>query len=219
MADAPFQEKRRARRERRARPRLDSDRRGRHDTIFNLARVAELRDRETGGHVKRIRCIVEVIARRLGHPDPEGLGCDAMLHDVGKLVVPYDILRKPGQLTDEERDVMRAHTVHGQRFLGRRSGMGRAARIARSHHEHWDGSGYPDGLAGDAIPIEARITAAADVLDALVADRCYKQPWSYRQAVNRVRSLRGTVLDPAIVDAVLFADADGSLLAIFHHGM
>jgi putative two-component system response regulator len=93
--------------------------------------------------------------------------------------------------------------------------MDRAARIARSHHEHWDGSGYPDGLAGEAIPLEARITAAADILDALIATRCYKQSWTYDAALQEVLALAGTHLDPGVVQALRLADAQGALRPIF----
>jgi HD-GYP domain-containing protein (c-di-GMP phosphodiesterase class II) len=96
-----------------------------------------------------------------------------------------------------------------------RPSMQRAARIAHAHHECWDGSGYPQGLAGEAIPLEARITAAADVLDALVADRCYKESWSYHQALEEVCSLAGTKLDPAVIEALRRCDADDALGAIF----
>jgi putative two-component system response regulator len=100
-----------------------------------------------------------------------------MLHDVGKLRIPDAILKKPDQFTRSERTMMEAHTIRGQRLLSDRPSMHRAAIIARSHHESWAGSGYPDGLVGEAIPLEARITSAADVLDALIAVRCYKGSW------------------------------------------
>ncbi len=201
--------------ERRAEPRDDPTRRVHHDAIYTLARAAELHDEDTGNHVVRIRLIVERIAKRMGFRDPEALGHDAMLHDVGKLTVPHDILKKPGKLADGERWVMESHTIQGERLLSRRDTMRRASRIARSHHECWDGSGYPDGISGEAIPIEARITSAADVLDALVADRCYKESWSYREALDEVCDLAGTKLDPAVVDAIKKCDEDGTLSDIF----
>jgi len=201
--------------DRRTAPRDDPAERAHHDAIFALARAAELHDADTGNHVIRIRLIVQRIAEHLGMSDARALAYDAMLHDVGKLTIPDDVLKKPGRLTDKQRRSMESHTVRGQRLLSRRPSMSRAACIARSHHECWDGSGYPDGLHREQIPIEARITAAADILDALVADRCYKESWTYRDALRQVCTLAGTKLDPAVVDALKRCDADGSLHDIF----
>ncbi len=201
--------------DRRGAPRGDVSTRAHHDAIYTLARAAELHDEDTGDHVVRIRLIVEQIAKKLGLEDAVELGYDAMLHDVGKLTVPVEVLRKPGALTEKERAAMQAHTIHGERVLSARPSMRRAAGIARSHHECWDGSGYPDGLTGGEIPLEARITAAADVLDALVADRCYKESWSYREALQEVCDLAGTKLDPGIVEALKECDQEGSLRDIF----
>ena len=203
--------------DRRANARTDPAQRTHHDAIYTLARAAELHDEDTGNHVVRIRLIVERLAGQMGFApaDAETLGYDAMLHDVGKLTTPHDVLKKPGRLTDEERGVMESHTIQGERLLSSRPSMRRAARIARSHHECWDGSGYPDALRGDEIPLEARITAAADVLDALVADRCYKESWSYRQALDEVCTLAGTKLDPGVIAALRRCDAAGELRDIF----
>ena len=203
--------------ERRARSRDDDARRAHQDAIFALARVSEVHDEDTGAHVLRIRLIVQQVALRLGlaAEHAEELGYDAMLHDVGKLRVPAGVLKKPDAFTDDERAIMRQHTVRGERMLAGLSTMQRAARIARSHHEHWDGTGYPDGLVGEASPIEARITAAADVLDALIATRCYKQSWSYADAMHEVLALSGTHLDPKVVDAVKQCNAEGALCGIF----
>jgi putative two-component system response regulator len=187
------------------------------DAIYSLARLSEVHDQDTGSHVLRIRSIVEQIALRLGFTsaDAAALGDDAILHDVGKLRVPVDVLKKPDAFNDHERDLMQQHTVRGERLIRGLDGMQRAARIARCHHERWDGSGYPDGLVGEAIPLEARITAAADVLDALIATRCYKQSWSYADAMNEVLALSGTHLDPSVIDAVKQCNAEGALCGIF----
>jgi putative two-component system response regulator len=201
--------------DRRSSDRTDPDLRAHHDAIFTFARAAELHDEDTGNHIQRIRLIVDCLARRMGASDAEGIGYDAMLHDVGKLMIPPEVLRKPGALTTEERLIMQTHTVNGERILSRRPTMERAARIARSHHECWDGTGYPDGIGGEAIPVEARLTAVADVLDALVASRCYKQAWSYRDAFNEVLELAGTKLDPAVVAALRACDAAGELDGVF----
>jgi len=203
--------------DRRTDTRGDAQRRSHHDAIFALARASEIHDEDTGSHLLRIRLIVEQIALRMGFSpdDAESLGHDAILHDVGKLRVPTEVLKKPDVFTDRERHVMRQHTVRGERLLSGRASMERAARIARSHHEHWDGTGYPDGLAGEAIPLEARITAAADILDALIATRCYKQSWTYEAALQEVIAMAGTHLDPDVVQSLRKADADGALRSIF----
>lgn len=191
--------------------------RAHRDAIFSLARLSEVHDQDTGSHVLRIRAIVEQIALRMGF-DPRraaALGEDAILHDVGKLRVPADVLKKPEAFTERERGLMQQHTVRGERMISGLDGMQQAARIARCHHERWDGAGYPDGLAGEAIPLEARITAAADVLDALIATRCYKESWSYADAMKEVLALSGTHLDPKVVDAVKQCNAEGALCGIF----
>lgn len=203
--------------ERRGRPRSDAARAAHHDAIYTLARASESHDEDTGAHILRIRRIVEEIALQLDFAaqDAADLGFDSMLHDVGKLRIPEEILKKPGALTAEERSLMESHTMRGERLLADRPTMRRAARIARSHHEAWDGSGYPDHLAGQDIPLEARITAAADVLDALIAERCYKQAWPYEDAMREVIGLAGTKLDPAVVEALKRCNAHGNLCAIF----
>ena len=199
--------------DRRATRRDDPERTAHHDAIYDFARASEVHDGDTGRHVLRIRAIVEAIALELGFDpaDAESLGYDAMLHDVGKLHIPRELLAKPDRLTDAERLVVESHTVLGERELTGRPGMERAARIARSHHERWAGGGYPDGLAGDAIAREARITAAADLLDALLADRSYKAAWSYERAIEEIVACRGSQLDPAVVDALCAADRRGTL--------
>jgi putative two-component system response regulator len=203
--------------ERRTKTRIDPTKAAHHDAIFTLARASESHDEDTGAHVLRIREIVEQLALRTGFApdDATELGYDAMLHDVGKLRIPAAILKKPDGLTANERTVMESHTVRGELLLIDRPTMRRAAAIARSHHESWDGQGYPDRIQGEAIPLAARITAAADVLDALIADRCYKQAWSYDDAMREVISLAGTKLDPRVIEALGRCNADGSLRAIF----
>ena len=199
--------------DRRLSPRLDPVQRRHEDAIYMLARTCEMLSEDTGGHVVRIRAIVRRLALALGYEaeDAEALGLDAMLHDVGKLTIPPEVLAKPGELNRRERALMESHTVRGQRMLSDRPTMQRAARIARSHHERHDGGGYPDGLAGDEIPLEARITAAADVFDALVSDRCYKQAWTYEQALEEVCRLADTQLDPMVINALQRISADGTL--------
>lgn len=199
--------------ERRQSPRNDPVKRAQEDATYTLARASELLSEDTGGHVMRIREIVRNIALTLGfdEDDAASLGVDAMLHDVGKLTIPPEVLAKPGELTPEERVIMESHTIRGQRMLSDRPSMHRASRIARSHHERYDGTGYPDGLAGEEIPIEARITAAADVLDALISYRCYKQAWTYEQALDELQRLAGQQLDPTVVEALSRSSNDASL--------
>ncbi len=199
-------------------PRSDPMRAAHYDAVFKLARASELNDEDTGGHLVRIRSVVQQLALRLGFApnDAERLGLDAMLHDVGKLNIPHDVLKKAAELTPQERAVMQDHTIRGQRMLSKRESMQRAARIARSHHEAFDGSGYPDGLLGEAIPIEARITAVADVLDALMSERCYKHAWTYESALSEIHKVAGTQLDPDVVAALEDCHRDGVLGAIFN---
>jgi putative two-component system response regulator len=203
------------RHDRRQQSRDADPQRARFDAIYRLARANEAHDEDTGGHLKRIRTIVERIARRLGMSpdDAVALGYDAMLHDVGKMTIPRQVLMKPGALTVKERAVMDCHTTRGHRMLIERDDMHQAARIARHHHEAWDGSGYPDGLAGDAIPLEARITSVADVFDALISQREYKRAWSWEEAQTEIRKITGSRLDPAVVDALMAVIDDGSLRA------
>lgn len=203
--------------ERRASERDDAEHSARLDAIFTLARASEIHDEDTGAHLIRIQRVVECIAREMGFDvtDARELGLDAVLHDIGKLRIPPEVLKKPDEFTAYERQIMESHTIRGERLLSDRPTMQRAARIARSHHEAWDGSGYPDGLKGEQIPVEARITAAADVLDALISTRCYKQSWTYDDAVREIIHLSGAKLDPSVVEAVKRCNDDGSLPEIF----
>ncbi len=203
--------------DRRSTPRTDPQRTAHHDLIFAFARASEQHDADVGGHLHHIRAIVELIALELGFTDSdaEDLGYDAMLHDVGKLHVPADVLNKREELTDDERRLIQSHTTHGEAMLQQKPGTSRAARIARSHHESWDGAGYPDGLTGEMIPLEARITAAADMLDALLADRSYKDAWSYDRAIQAVLAERGRQLDPRVAEALRACHEAGTLRRVY----
>ena len=128
----------------------------------------------------------------------------ALLHDVGKIAVPKAIINKPGKLTDEEFEVIKRHTIEGQRMLDRVGGFMRdVGVIVRHHHERWDGGGYPDGLAGEAIPLEARIVACCDTLNAMTTDRPYRKAAPSRVATDELRRCAGTQFDPAVVAAVV----------------
>ncbi len=145
------------------------------ETVMMLATAAEAHDRTTGLHLQSVRALVEALARELGHDDDEvrGLGLAAVLHDIGKVSVPDSVLSSSGKLTGDDWELMKGHTVWGGDFLGSRPGFGLAAAVARSHHERWDGGGYPDGLAGEEIPAAAAIVTVADSFDAMTHDRPY----------------------------------------------
>ena len=190
-------------------------------TILAMASLAETRDSDTGNHILRTQHYVRALAEHLrGHPrfssfltdyNTQMLFKSAPLHDIGKVGIPDSILLKPGKLTPEEFEIMKTHTTlgrdaidHAERALGANVEFLRLAKeIAFSHQEKWDGSGYPQGLAGDAIPISARLMALADVYDALISRRVYKEPMSHEQAVGILKAGRGSHFDPDIVDAFL----------------
>jgi putative two-component system response regulator len=149
--------------------------------------------------------------------EAETLRNASLLHDVGKIGVPDAILLQAGDLSADDRELMRRHTAVGGAILAGSSSpvMRMAEEIARTHHERWDGSGYPEGLVGDAIPLPGRICAVCDVFDALLSDRPYKEPWPLAEALGELRRERGRHFDPAVVDAFLSVvdDLDPALLA------
>lgn len=189
-------------------------------TLHVMISFAEFRDEDTGYHVKRTQEYVRILATRLNampdasrHLSPgqiEQVARSAPLHDLGKVAIPDHILLKPGRLTDSEMSVMRTHAERGWEMLSRaaqRMGdggsefLGFGMQIARSHHERWDGTGYPDGLAGEAIPLAARLMAVADVYDALISRRPYKEPMSHAQACEFIVGQAGAHFDPVAVEA------------------
>ena len=175
------------------------------DTVLRLARAAESRDAETAEHVDRMAAYARIIARRLGMSAEEQalIELAAPMHDVGKIGIPDAILRKQDKLTDDEWQIMRQHPTIGANILsGSRSKLLQMAElIAASHHERWDGAGYPNGLAGTEIPLAGRIVALADVFDALTSPRAYKDAWSVQDAVSHVRERSGSHFDPRVVGA------------------
>jgi CHASE2 domain-containing sensor protein len=177
------------------------------EIIQRLAAATESRDEETGLHLERIGLLCERVGLRLGltPTEAETLRHASLLHDVGKIAVPDAILTKPGKLTDEEWVVMRRHAEAGAAILsGSRAPIMRMAEeIALTHHERWDGGGYPQGLAGEAIPLVGRICAVCDVFDALLSPRPYKDPWPLEDALAEIRRERGRHFDPAVVDAFM----------------
>jgi putative two-component system response regulator len=188
---------------------MDELRKSRLELVEVLGRAAEYKDNETGLHVARMARYSVLIAEAAGWSKA---ACDdllhaASMHDVGKIAVPDSILKKPGPLNDAEWQIMRSHALVGADIIGDHSSelLSMARRIARSHHERWDGTGYPDRLAGTDIPVEARIVAVADVFDALTSNRPYKVAWSVADAVAQIRSDAGRHFDPEIVEHFLAA--------------
>jgi len=180
---------------------------GEIDFVTRLCRAAEFRDPETGAHVERMAMYSRLIARHLGWKAQaaDNLYRAAPMHDVGKLGIPDQILLKPGRLTEGEQVIMRRHAEIGYAILsGSQSPLIRlGAEIALTHHERWDGAGYPHRLAGEAIPLSGRIVAVADVFDALTSTRPYKAPWPLDRARAFLEENRGRHFDPACVDAFL----------------
>ena len=183
------------------------------DAMLRLAAVAEARDPLTGNHLHRLRAYTEAIARRLGLSETEvtTLGHAAVVHDIGKLRVPDALLAKPDSLTEEERALIRRHPLLGEELLGENEFYQEARQVARWHHERWDGSGYPDGLRGEAIPLGVRIVSVADVLDALISRRPYKEAWPIERTIAYIREQRGKQFAPEVVDAFLALAGDGTL--------
>ncbi len=189
----------------------ESERSAHNALIQTLARTAEFKDNETGAHIRRIGFISHMIAIEMGWSEPRCnmIGLTAPLHDLGKVGIPESVLLKNGPLSFEERKLMEKHTVLGAVLL-MESGLGdnetvkMAINIALNHHEKWDGqSGYPRGISGKDIPMEARITAVADVFDALMSKRPYKQAWEADAAIDYIKSNSGKQFDPDVVGAFL----------------
>jgi putative two-component system response regulator len=187
------------------------------ETIFRLAKAAEFRDDDTGSHIVRMSRYAALIATSLGLAQNvvDEILYAAPLHDIGKIGIPDGVLLKPGKLDEAEWSVMRGHPHMGARILADSNldvlKLGEV--IAHTHHERWDGGGYPQGLAGEDIPIAGRIVAVADVFDALTSRRPYKEPFSVERAFEIIREERGSHFDPTIVDAFLAVDTD--VLAVY----
>ncbi|GGY07733.1 HD-GYP domain-containing protein [Paludibacterium paludis] len=175
------------------------------ELVLRLSRAAEYRDPETGAHINRMSSYAALIARGLGCEEEfvANLKLAAPMHDIGKLGIPDYILLKPGRLTPEELHIMQGHAEIGARILsGSHSPLIQlASRVAAGHHEKFDGTGYPLGLKGEAIPLEARIVAVADVFDALTSERPYKKPWPFDEARRYIEDGRGKHFCPRCVDA------------------
>jgi two-component system response regulator RpfG len=175
------------------------------ETLMKLAKAGEYRDQETGNHIVRMAKYARLIAEEL---KLSAMECDeiesaAPMHDIGKIGIPDQVLLKPGRHTDEEQAIMRRHPLIGHEILAESPSryLQMGAVIALGHHEKFDGSGYPQGLAGEDIPLPARIVAVADVFDALMSARPYKRAWSFQEALDYLRSESGMHFDPACVCA------------------
>ena len=202
-------------------------------TIQSMGTLAEYRDPETGGHIRRTQHYVRILALHLkDHPKfrdqlddnaIELLVKSAPLHDIGKVGVRDNILLKPGELTPEEFEEMKRHTIYGrdallvsEKMLGEDSFLSVAREIAYTHQEKWDGTGYPRGLKGEEIPLFGRMMAVADVYDALISKRVYKPPYPHETALAMIREGRGSHFDPDIVDAFLELSEEFRKIALEH---
>jgi HD-GYP domain-containing protein (c-di-GMP phosphodiesterase class II) len=173
-------------------------------TVRALVNAVEARDAYTGGHATRVAAYALAIAEAAGVQlaDKPEIEFGFLLHDVGKVAIPDAILFKPSSLTREEEQLMRRHTVIGWDIVNGIEFLGDARAVVRSHHERWDGSGYPDGLAGEEIPLPARIFAVADALDALTTDRPYRPSRGLKESRARIAQAAGTQFDPTAVEAL-----------------
>jgi putative two-component system response regulator len=177
------------------------------EIIERLMRAAEFRDQDTSDHISRISQYVFCLSMNLGIQEDEAklISLASKMHDIGKIGIPDQILLKPGKLDTVEMEVMKAHALKGSHILSESQYriITVAEEIARTHHEKWDGSGYPSGLAGDNIPLHGRITAVADVLDALLSARPYKPAWEFGDAIYYITQQSGSHFDPQVVEALI----------------
>jgi putative two-component system response regulator len=197
---------------------LEEVSRAHHDALFRLSLAAELKDDDTGVHIIRIGFLSEVLALLLGQSKASArmLRKAAPMHDIGKIGIPDDVLKKPGAFSAQERSTMNQHPAMGAELLGRSRIplFQMAAEVALSHHERWDGTGYPSQLSGEAIPLSGRIVAVVDFFDALTMDRCYRPAFADATALAMLTEQRGLAFDPHIVD-VFLANAH-TLIALRH---
>ncbi|HKY98836.1 MAG TPA: HD domain-containing phosphohydrolase [Gemmatimonadaceae bacterium] len=203
--------------ERRVHDRTSELQQSQNEILERLARASEIRDDETGRHTHRVGVLSGAIAHALGLDDQfvELIVRAAPMHDVGKIGIPDAILLKPGSLTEAEIQVMRSHTTIGAKILsgGKSEVMQMAERIALSHHERWDGDGYPHGLFGTEIPIEARIVTVADCVDALTHNRPYRMSWPLVKALDEIERCSGSHFDPDVVTALMSSDCRKRIVA------
>jgi HD-GYP domain-containing protein (c-di-GMP phosphodiesterase class II) len=174
------------------------------DTLSLLGKALEFRDLETKGHTERTAYMTSIMADTIRFPDKKGIMWGAYVHDIGKIAIPDYILLKPGKLTKEEFEIMKKHVIYGYRLL---SGIRRIPQttlnVVKYHHEKWDGTGYPEGLKGEEIPLEARIFAIIDVFDALISKRPYKDAWPIDKAISVIKEGKGKHFDPYVLEIFL----------------
>jgi len=181
--------------------------------VSHILMAVTLKDMTTGQHLLRVRKYVESIAAQLGLPPAtvEEYGYSSVLHDVGKIQTPDDILGAPHELSVDQFDVIKQHCMDGEAMLGDAMFFATGRLVARQHHERWDGTGYPDGKHGEEISLAARIVAVADVFDALTSKRPYKEAWSSERGIAAIEADSGKHFDPAIVAAFVSLYRDGSV--------
>jgi HD-GYP domain-containing protein (c-di-GMP phosphodiesterase class II) len=184
--------------------------------VSHILMAVSLKDMTTGQHLLRVRKYVEAISGKLGLPPAtiEEFGYSSVLHDVGKIQTPDDILGAPHELSDDQYDVMKQHCIDGEAMLGDALFFATGRAVAREHHERWDGSGYPDGKTGEDISLAARIVAVADVYDALTSKRPYKVAWTSERGVAFIEEGSGKQFDPSVVAAFVALSRDGAIARI-----
>ena len=183
------------------------------NTVLLVAATAEAHDQTTGLHLQSVRALTEMLARQLGYSaeDTSTIGLASVLHDIGKVRVPNSILASSSKLTEKEWKLMKQHTTWGAQFLAERPGLELAATIARCHHERWDGSGYPNSLAANAIPEAATIVTVADAFDAMTHDRPYRARWPIDRAVQEIMAYSGRQFNPKVVVPLEHLHQSGAL--------
>jgi putative nucleotidyltransferase with HDIG domain len=182
-----------------------------NDTIEGWSRALDLRDHETEGHSQRVTALTVELARQMGMTDDEveHVRRGALLHDIGKIAIPDGVLLKPGPLSAKERKLINRHPDYAKNLLEQVEFLEPALAIPYSHHEHWDGNGYPQGLKGEEIPLAARVFAVVDVWDALTSDRPYRKAMSPEEAIAIIWNSKGTHFDPeVVVEFLQLIDAD-----------
>lgn len=183
------------------------------ETVVMLCLAAEGKDQDTASHLHRVQHYTQALAVAMGVDEKEAahMSLMSMLHDIGKLATPDEILKKPGKLTNEEWVIMREHPLAGVRILGENPFYEVAREVSAGHHENYDGTGYPNQLKGENIPLSARIVKLADVFDALTTKRPYKEPWTMQAAIDLIDSQAGILFDPKIVSAFKNLFTNGTL--------
>lgn len=187
-------------------------------TVRSLSQALETKDEYTGGHAHRVALFSIILAKemKLSPKEVENVELSALLHDIGKIGVPEDILTKPAKVTDEEFKEIKKHPVHGFKILEPMEQLDKVLPGIKHHHERWDGKGYPDGLKGEKIPLAARIVCVADAFDAMTSTRPYRKALPDREGLKRLKENAGTQFDPAVVEALIKAYDKGLLITANH---